>query len=245
MLFFNFKMVQQNLEILKIKEIFDGEFRSSENEPTYLEYKGKKIQRILIYGVVINKFETSYISLMIDDGTGNIEIRFFDNSEILKDIDIGDLVVCIGRVREFGKIYLSGESIQKIDDEKWFEFYEMLKNKPLVAEAREISTFEKSKEENSKVNLPSSTSKISEIEEIDVEIIPTQTLKEKTKRIEEHLDKKNILLELIRKLDNGSGADYESIRQNYKEDDLDELLYKLLESGDIYEFKPQKYKILD
>ncbi|MEM1988283.1 MAG: hypothetical protein QXS41_00340 [Candidatus Woesearchaeota archaeon] len=240
MLFFNSKMIQQNLEILKIKEIFQGELKSNENEPTYLEYNGKKIQRILVYGVIINKFETNYISLMIDDGTGNIEIRFFDNSDALKDIDIGDLVVCIGKAREFGKIYLSGETIQKIEDEKWFEFYEMLKikpssTKPEFQENKAIIENETKKVEN----------KTPEIEEIDVEIIPSQTLKEKTKKIEENLDKKNILLELIRKLDNGSGADYESIRKNYNDDDLDALLYKLLESGDIYEFKPQKYKILD
>ncbi len=63
-------------------------------------------------------------------------------------------------------------------------------------------------------------------------------------KIEEEADNVSRLLKIIEMLDSGDGAEYDEIQQHYNRDDLDDLLMRLLESGDIYEFRPRRYKIL-
>ncbi|MEM2115495.1 MAG: hypothetical protein QXD62_00215 [Candidatus Woesearchaeota archaeon] len=236
-------MIQQHLEILKIREILEAPFVSSENEPNCIVINGKNIVRVLVYGVIINKFETTYTSILIDDGTSNIEVRVFENFPILEEIDVGDMILVIGKVREFGKKYISGEIIKKIESDEWLEVLERMKvkNKEIIEKPESVQP-DQLKIENNLIK-----SKIEAVEEIKVEDPEKgfDFIKEKTKRFEEEIEKKNKLLSIIKENDDGSGADYNALLEKYPFDDLDEILFKLLESGDIYEFRPKRYKILD
>ncbi len=71
-----------------------------------------------------------------------------------------------------------------------------------------------------------------------------EQLEKETKKYEDMLSKVNQVLDIIKKLDNDEGADYDDIEKEYQGNDLDELILRLLESGDIYEARPRKYKVL-
>ena len=89
--------------------------------PNYVETKGRKISRANIIGVVVSKEDVdNFQSLLIDDGTGKISARSFEKNPIIEGLDIGDIVLIIGRPREYsGERYLLIEIIRKIEDKRW------------------------------------------------------------------------------------------------------------------------------
>ncbi|MBW2964091.1 hypothetical protein KY363_01405 [Candidatus Woesearchaeota archaeon] len=53
------------------------------------------------------------------------------------------------------------------------------------------------------------------------------------------------MLGLIRKLDSGSGVEFQEISVKFKAGDAEEHIRRLLEQGDIFEVKPGRYKVLE
>ena len=95
---------------IRISDILDSKYKKTEGfNPNYLEVNGKKVSRINIMGVVVQKSETNnYKTLTIDDGTGKISARNFENNLVLDNVGVGKVVIIIGRPREFSSenIYL-------------------------------------------------------------------------------------------------------------------------------------------
>ena len=63
----------------------------------------------------------SYKDAVIDDGTGRISARIFDNEASVGKIEVGDFAIVIGRPREFsGERYILVEIMKKIDG-RWMK----------------------------------------------------------------------------------------------------------------------------
>jgi RPA family protein len=81
-------------------------------ESNYMMTDYGDFSRVNIIAVIVAKDENS---ITLDDGTGQVIGRIFDNTDRLSDIDIGDLVLVIARPREFNsQLYLALEIIKKI-----------------------------------------------------------------------------------------------------------------------------------
>jgi len=109
---------RQTAHKIRIKDILDSKYVKTEGfAPNYLEAHGKEISRINIIGIVVQKSDlNNFKNLTIDDGTGKISSRVFENNELLDKINIEDIVVIIGRPREFSsEKYILIEIIKKID----------------------------------------------------------------------------------------------------------------------------------
>lgn len=109
---------RQTAHKIRIKNILDSRYIKTEGfAPNYLEINTQEISRINIMGVVVQKSELdNYKTLTIDDGTGKISARVFENNALLDKIDIGNIVLIIGRPREFSsEKYLLIETIKKIN----------------------------------------------------------------------------------------------------------------------------------
>lgn len=103
---------------IRIKDMLSSKYIKTEGfSPNYLEVNGQQIFRINIIGVVVQKSElNNYKTLAIDDGTGKISARVFDSNPFLGQIDVGNIVLVIGRPREFSsEKYILIEIIKKID----------------------------------------------------------------------------------------------------------------------------------
>ena len=103
---------------IRIKNILDSRYIKTEGfAPNYLEINTQEVSRINIMGVVVQKSELdNYKTLIIDDGTGKISARVFENDTLLDIIDVGNIVLIIGRPREFSsEKYLLIETIKKIN----------------------------------------------------------------------------------------------------------------------------------
>lgn len=105
---------------LRIKEINEGDYIMEEGwKPNYLLTKeGKKVSRVNLMGVILDKEEKGIMTnLILDDGSGKITARSFEGIKNLKDITTGEGVLVVGNVRIFNnEKYISPEIIKKIDN---------------------------------------------------------------------------------------------------------------------------------
>lgn len=98
------------------------------------------IARVL--GDVVFKFlgENNYGFVVVDDGTETIRASIFDSSKI-SNINVGDIVDVIGRVKDYeGEKYIAIEIIKKIENPNW----EIL---------RKLEILNKEKEKDNEMNI--------------------------------------------------------------------------------------------
>jgi len=103
---------------LRVIDILNSKYvKSTGFIPNYLQVLSQEVSRINIIGVVIEKSEENdFRTIMIDDGTGRIPAKTFDNGKLLENVSIGDVVLLIGKPREFSSNkYVFVEMIKKID----------------------------------------------------------------------------------------------------------------------------------
>jgi RPA family protein len=102
-------------DILLGKPIFDGERFS------LLELGDKKIVRVNIIGNIVDKYESEgekkYCFLTLDDGSGQIKLKFFgDDVDKFKGVIQGQTVLVVGNLRNFNnETYIAPEIIKEQD----------------------------------------------------------------------------------------------------------------------------------
>ena len=202
---------------VRIKNIIQGQYVKDDVEPSYVISDNQKISRVNILATIVAKSNTGNPqSMLLDDGSGKISVRFFQELAHASTIDIGESVLLIGRVREYNaERYIAPEIIKKIDNKAWIEVrkLELKGNKKKPAE-KEITRVIKEPVKAEKA--------------IEYEITPVDRI-----------------YELIKKLDSGSGADIDEIIQNSKEQDTEKVISSLLEKGEIFEIRKGRLKVLE
>ncbi|HTY43662.1 MAG TPA: OB-fold nucleic acid binding domain-containing protein [Patescibacteria group bacterium] len=102
-------------DILVGKPVSDGE------RFAFLELGDKKIVRVNIVGNIVDKYEnegeSKYLSITIDDGSGQIKLKTFaDDVQRFRNFFQGQTVVIIGTLRIYNnELYISPEIIKEID----------------------------------------------------------------------------------------------------------------------------------
>ena len=94
---------------LSIKDILNFEYLKTDGSgPNYLKADNKQIARVSVIGVVIYELSTGNSKVVvIEDGTGKISARSFEDSLLLGNFSVGDVLLVIGRPREYlGEKYL-------------------------------------------------------------------------------------------------------------------------------------------
>ncbi len=165
-----------------IIDLLSGSFTQNENGPSSVTLQnGTTLYRARLYGIVVSKDE-----LVIDDSTGNIIVRGFDQHFTAT---LGEPVLVIGRPRMYNEhLYLLGEIVKKVDI-RWLQWRE--KQYPR-----------------------------------------TQT------------NPREYALDIVRTLDTGTGADYNNVIARLGTTG-EELIVHLLATGELFETKPGKLKILE
>lgn len=120
---------------VKICDVLDGVFTKDYTSSGYININNINISRVNIIATVVYKSEKSVnSSMVVDDGTGKVLLRSFDNANLFSKIDVGDFVLVIGRIREFNnEKFIIPEILKKIDDMEWVNVRKLeLRNKNLV-----------------------------------------------------------------------------------------------------------------
>jgi RPA family protein len=143
---------------LWIKNINEGNPIIEDSKLIGVEVNGTIISRVNIIASVVDKFVgNNFVILTLDDSTGIIEVRDFE--DFLEDIEIGDTILVIGTLRIWNeKLYILKEIIKKISP-----LY-------LVARKLELEKLYNLKRETKKTNTQIVLEKIKEIEEREGEV---------------------------------------------------------------------------
>src|SRR3989344_7402622 len=106
---------------VKISDILNGNFVKEEFSAGYVKLSGKNVSRVNIIATVVYKAEqSSTASAVIDDSTGKVLLRSFENNDIFSKVDIGDVVLVIGKIREFNnERYVVPEILKKVSNTEW------------------------------------------------------------------------------------------------------------------------------
>ena len=234
----------------EIKDIIDGRYVKAEGfESNYvITPNGLKISRARILGTVMTKFITedgNYGFIVLDDETDTLRVKAFKNTKIFDNIEVGDLVDVIGKIREYDEeIYLSPEIVRKIKNPNFLILRkaELLNQKKEFEEIKKkVKGFMKSTTDLDEIR------KLAEAEGIDPGIV--ESIAESEEKEPEKEDKKSLkdsILKIIDRLDEGTGAEYTAIITESKlsEVEVEEVINDLLSEGTCYEPRPGRIKRL-
>lgn len=211
---------------LRINDILSGEYKKEEGwSPNFIHMPdGRQVSRINLIATVVAKddeTDNNSQSFILDDGTGRLEVRDFEDNPNIKNLNIGDIILLIGRPREYGnERYIIPEIIKKVEEKRWI----LLRKMELDKISRNENVIQKTKE------------KISEIDD------DKKDESGKTKDGDE--EKENSyeeVLEYMRKKDRGDGVGQKDITGFADKNIIEDML----KDGEIFEIKPGRYKVLE
>jgi RPA family protein len=217
------RIERQTAHKVSISEILENDYiKTKDWNPNFILARGnEKISRVNIIGVVLsNEVEqfgqVMHRNIIIDDGTGTISLKNFENPDIFSHIKISDIILVIGKPREYGaERYVLPEIIRKTD-QKWMEHRKL-----------EIFLMKKSPK---KENPP--------------EKIVTQEEMVQNGKAQEKESKIELVYSIVKSLDAGAGADYDEVIKKAGFPEAESAIRKLMENGDIFEIRAGKLKVL-
>jgi len=233
---------------VRIYDIVNGKYFSGSKEdmrPSYIISPfGEKVSRVNLVASVTENFlseDENYSTITIDDGTEAIRVKTFrENVGLLKDIELGDVVLVIGKIKEYNEeIYVNGEIIKKIEDKN----YENLRKLEIL---KQLLEKKKIMEEIKKL-----VGKVSEEEVKDY--AKSKGIEEgldvilENLKVRKEMDYKPKILKLIESLDEGKGVDISKILElsDLPENVIEKAINELLASGHLYEPNPGVLKKIE
>lgn len=196
---------------VSISAILNGSITKDEFFVGYIRLGNNNVSRVNVIATLVHKPEqsSSYYNAIIDDGTGRITLRSFENNDTFLKVDVGDTMLVIGKIREFnGEKYVVPEILKKLKNIGWVN-------------VRKLELIQ-----NNMVSY-------------DIKITDKDAIEQESASIDEEI------YSLIKKLDEGCGVSIEDIIKNSNNSKAENIITKLLESGDIFEVKPGKLKVLE
>ena len=220
-----------------IGDLLKSNISMNENRLNYVELGNRKIVRVNIIANVIDKYrhnEKPYTSLTLDDSSGQMRVKSFDDTANTSSFNVGDSVRVIGTVRYFNEeLYIQPEIIKKVD-EKW-----------LLVRKLELGRHMEEPEESS-------------IAGRDIEITPemsngnydlnsvkdAEKIKIKEEKIEDIKEAgiKDVLFSKINENPEGIDIDNLIMSINYPVSDINSNVTELIEEGRIYEPQPGRLR---
>jgi len=200
---------------VKISDILSGSYVKEEGwQPNYIIINSHNVSRVNLIGTVLSvQHDPNFSTVVIDDGSGMIPLRSFEKDNLLKSLQIGDLMQVIGRPRQYGsEKYILIEICKKITNPAWLRLRKL--------ELQQIPNPQPAPKKPAPQPKPA-------VEHIEIQQID---------------DSETKILECVKKLDTGGGADYEAVLKETKDDST---IKSLLQKGELFEIKPGKLKILE
>ncbi|MDP3917022.1 MAG: OB-fold nucleic acid binding domain-containing protein [Nanoarchaeota archaeon] len=191
--------------------------------PSYVELNNKRISRVNVIATVVDIFKSedgNYFSFTLDDGTATMRIKAFnEDTNALLNIEKGDMVLVVGRLREYqGEIYISPEITRKIMDP----------NEELVRKSELLKNIGRPEEFKHQKNMQT-----------------VQAIIKETPREPAHEELRQRVIDFLSE-DEESGIETSAIAKKIQKDDTtaEAVIKELILEGEIYENKPGHYKII-
>lgn len=212
-----------------LRHLFDGKMIQEGGTSWLILPTLEKVSRVNVMGTILAKEKVGNITnILIDDGTGQVPLRFFEALAFLEEIQVGQAILILGKPRTYNQeMYLSPEIVKKVLP-AWLQ----VRKKELEREYRKLSP--EPTEEMSPTRQP---------EEGKV-IITEQMVAPAEQAVEDLSLPLEKVVRLIRELDQGTGAFIEELLQKSSLPETELLVKKLLERGEIFQNTPGKVQVL-
>jgi uncharacterized protein len=214
---------------LWISELEGGQLQKEPGEfgSHYLSVKDKNVSRVNLIATVVDVFvkpESNFASISLDDGSGTINVKAFkEDSTMLMEFLVGDLVMVLGRIREYNdERYILPEVVKKTDAN-----WELLRKIELFKEYGRPKKQAFISRENDLVQVSTEQGEVvQEVDSVSSEL-------------------RNKILNYVEKADD-DGADHGKILEalSLTDEEADAVLKELLSEGEIYQSRPGKYKVI-
>jgi len=221
---------------VKLKNIVNSTYEKREGfNPSVIKFNNLEISRVNVIASIVGKYLTddqNYCAVTLDDGSETIRVKNFGvEVSVIKELNVGDIVRIIGKVKEYNEEkYIAGE-ISKVLNPNWIivNDLEIGNQKQTVSDSTKSDSVNKVTESNEKSNENEEIISISS-ESDNLEL----TLKQK-------------ILQYLKNNDKGTGVIMDQIMTSVggSSEEVKDALYELLKVGEIYEPKKGILKILD
>lgn len=211
-----------------ISDLLQGEYTkgSGEFDPGIVHVRDLNVSRVNLIASVVEKYakeDQSYANLVIDDSSGYLHVKTWkENTKLLTPVNVGDIVLIIGKIKEYNSlVYVNPEIIKKLDNPLWAKLRRLelthLYGEPTLVEQEHHA--------------------------ITQEPSPAAVLVEERVQ-DDSPNKRQTILSLIEALSAGEGADRKNVITTSKLFDADVIIQELLKEGEIFEASPGKLKII-
>ncbi|MFH1126592.1 MAG: OB-fold nucleic acid binding domain-containing protein [archaeon] len=241
----------------RIKDIISGKYQAQTGfDPNYvLADDGRKLSRVHVLATVVSTYlsdDKKYGFVVMDDATGMIRLKAFQDTKVIQKVKKGDIVDVIGRIRQYNnEVHIYPEIVKRIDDPNYetlrkIELVQMmieskLKSDLILSEAKKHKDVEGLKKDLETKN----------IRDDDVEtVLAAESIKEdKNEESSVAIDikaVKNLIIKSIEELDDGTGVEYTKIveKVGLPESVSESAIDELLAEGSCYEPRPGRIKAL-
>lgn len=228
---------------VRIADITNGKYFFSNAEQKKAAYVvtpfGQRLSRINIIATIIDKFmneEESYCALTLDDSTDVVKVKAFkEEAKNLAKFELGDLVMAIGKLREYtGEVYVAVEAIRKLNDINFEQMrkLELLNN--LIVAKRMTDELRVLYENSSLDELKEIAAKKFGLEEEQLNVVIENL------NVKKEIDYKPAMMEVISKLDTGKGVEIHKLfeQSNLPENTIESTINDLLAEGTLFEPLP-------
>ena len=221
---------------IRLKNIVNSPYEKREGfNPSVIKFNNLEISRVKVIASIVGKYLTddqNYCAITLDDGSETIRVKNFGAEVgIIKELNVGDIVRIIGKVKEYNEEkYIAGE-ISKVLNPNW-----IIVNEIELSNQKQTTTDSPTADSINKViETKTNSSENEEIISISSESSDSESsIKQK-------------ILQYLKNNDNGTGVIMDQIMTSLdvSSEEVKDSLYELLKVGEIYEPKKGILKILD
>jgi len=221
---------------IRLKNIVNSPYEKREGfNPSVIKFNNLEISRVNVIASIVGKYLTddqNYCAITLDDGSETIRVKNFGAEVgVIKELNVGDIVRIIGKVKEYNEEkYIAGE-ISKVLNPNW-----LIVNEIELSDQKQTETDTSTTDSINKViETKTNSSENEEIISISSESSDSESsIKQK-------------ILQYLKNNDNGTGVIMDQIMTSLdvSSEEVKDSLYELLKVGEIYEPKKGILKILD
>lgn len=204
-----------------IKDLAEAEAQVNNEGMMFFKVRDKEVIRVNVLANVIHKYvsETgNYVFITLDDGSGQVRLKAWgDDTNIIGKIEIGDSVLCVGKLGlNNNEVFLRPEAVKKIDNPDW----------ELVRKLELIKLYGKVERSESVAPTSEDVSEKPIVEEVVVSDSPSNAVREK-------------VVSMIEKAPAEGIEEGELVKEvGGNEEEVEKVVQALLSEGEI--FQPRK-----
>lgn len=197
----------------------------------YIETRGKKISRVNLICGVVDKFSgNNYATISLDDGSGVIQLKAWnENTVLFLDVEVGDLVLTIGKIKQYNNsVYVTPEVVRKLDNPLWLKLRKLELTKE-YGEAKRVESLDLRNNETSSK------------QESDDNVM--NVVEEKVGNF--GVNSREIIMGLVESLDRGDGVELNEIITKSRLGDAGlKVVTDLVNDGQIFELHKGKFRVM-